>query len=209
MAATIDKFISEVERKFQAILQEVKPNPDSGARYTNFFECFEPRKKYSDWDLKCWLKEEAVTVQNLKSIEAFVRSFDGFADVGILLSFADEHLHLWHHIKNVNWLQLSAFMPSEKQAPFLDLHIKGLTQKVLADAYSGKTPEEFVRCAMLITWRKYKNDNPDANAMLANFVLPSFPESLREYIKSNPIKFFEEQFETGTYQQAARFLQSD
>ncbi len=209
MAATIDKFISEFEWKFQAILQAVKPNPSSGARYTDFFECFEPRKKYSDWDLKCWLKEEAITVQNLKSIESFVRSFDGFADVGILLSFADEHLRLWHHITRVTWLQLSTFMPSEKRAPFMDLHIEGLTQKVLADGYAGKTPEEFVRWAMLITWRKYKNGNPDANAMLENFVLPSFPESLREYIKSNPIGFFKEQFRTGTYERAARFLQSE
>jgi hypothetical protein len=200
MAATIDRFISEFERKFRPVLREVKPDPNSGARYTDFFECFEPRKKYSDWDLKCWLKEEAVTVENLKSIETFVRSFHGFDDVGILLSFADAHLHLWHHIIRVTWLQLSAFMPSEKRAPFVDLHIEGLTQKVLADPYGGKTPEEFVRWAMLMTWRKYKNGNPDADAMLENFVLPSFPESLR---------FFKEQFRTGTYERAARFLQSE
>jgi hypothetical protein len=209
MTATIDKFISEFERKFQAILQKVKPDPNTGARYADFFECFEPRKKYSDWDLKCWLKEEAVTVHNLKSIESFVRSFDGFADVGILLSFADEHRSLYHHIDNLTWLQLAAFMPSERRAPFVDLHIEGVTQVVLADAYAGKEPEEFVRWAMLITWRKYKNGNPDANVMLENFVLPSFPESLREYIKSNPTRFFKKQFSTGTYERASRFLQSE
>jgi hypothetical protein len=206
VVATVDKFISEFEQKFHTILEQVTPKANSRARYTCFFECFEPRQKYSDWDLKCWLKPEAVTVQNLKSMESFVRSFDGFTDVGILLTFANEHLHLWHHIIRVTWLQLAAFMPNEKESPFVDLHIEGVTKKVLADAYSGKRPEEFVSWIMLTTWRKFKNGNPGASNMVENFVVPSFPPSQRAEIRSDPIKFFRKQFKKRRYQQAARFL---
>jgi hypothetical protein len=48
-----------------------------------------------------------------------------------------------------------------------------------------------------------------ASAMLENFILPLFPETLRNEIRGNPVKFFAAQFRTGSFQQAARFLKSE
>ena len=206
MNETVKGFIEGFEKEFSPILAELTP-VSSEAEYTRHFEVFKARKKYYDWDLRCRLRPEAMNTENLKRTDKFIRSFKDFSDVGVFLSFSEEHKGLVQHVDSATWLQFMTFMPKEKFGPFLDIHIEGVNKEVLSQVFKPAVSEELLKWAMINYWRKIKNGNEkDANGMLRGFILKSFREQ-RATIEANPISFIKSKLTKGGCKKPVEFLE--
>ncbi len=151
---TLNRFMSEFEENFKDILLDASHHK-KGTPLTKYFRlCSEPKGRYSDFDLRCWLNLEAISRDNVRQIGVFIRKFKNFSDVGL---FSRPTL------KIENGLQYMVYTPDESYAPFLDIHLRGpLDADLWSAVYSGMD-EEHKRWALITAWRKLKNsDEPNA-----------------------------------------------
>ena len=154
MNNTVSDFVTKFEEKFRGFLLDSSGHK-KGIKITQYFRYdSDPNGAYSDWDLRCWLNLEAMSRNNMKQIDTFVRKFKGLSDVGL---FSRPTL------KIENGLQYMGYAPDESYAPFLDIHLRGPVDADIWSAVYNGTNEEHKRWALLTAWRKLKNsDEPGA-----------------------------------------------
>lgn len=219
---TISDFTDKFEKQFSSFLisplkYSKQPNKNLEPVTFNNFTILLPEKKYSDWDLFYWFDSNLVSIQTVKDVENFIRSYEGFKNVGVLITTADKYLHLWHNTRRpafenstaLDSLPFMAFMPNETQHPFFDLHISGINNHILQEYYNDKTDDELIDWLMLTIWRKYKNGatTEEVTKMVKNYLSQSFPTEEQD-ILNNPSEFFKKYLSNKIQSDIINFLDS-
>jgi hypothetical protein len=134
---------------------------------------------------RLWLNLEAVSRDNMRQIDSYIRQYEGFTEIGL---FSRPTL------KIENGLQYMAYTPKEPYSPFLDLHLRGPIDADLWSAiYTGKE-EEHQRWSILTGWRKKLNNNqPDAEQTYRDHIERYWPDELEKFIH-NPQAYYKEKF---------------
>jgi hypothetical protein len=191
MSKTAMIFMNDFEAKFRTALRIPPPS-----KKTSFSEssvlCSQPKGRFSDWDLKCWLDVVHLTPEQIKEIDQFIRSYIGFTHVGL---FSKPSLQ-----KNESGIQYMAYMPGESNAPFLDLHFRGpfmITNNdhiaLLLAIFWGDDRDHRLWTA-LTCWRKVKiGDLDDARSKYDENNHNYWEETADDFV-INPFSFFKSKF---------------
>ena len=199
---TIALFINQFEMQFSEYLIPSKPflntfeKRSSPLVVLNYSIICIGEKKFSDWDIHFWVNPETANEPVLKSMRSFILNFSGFLCPTEILSYSDEHKKLCQHIKNVNRIQMMAFMPQTHFAPFVDIIISHIDKEVLNNFYQIECEfyrDNFVNWCVLTYWRKLKNGNRTRYLFL-DAILPSFSSDVQKQIRTAPEEFFKEHF---------------
>jgi hypothetical protein len=188
MNNAIDDFVLEFEEEFHSLLRI--PDFSKRKKFSKYFrhDKESPTHTLSDWDLLCWLDLEAISRNEMRRIDGFIRASKGLSDVGL---FSRPTL------KIENGLQYMGYTPKQSFAPFLDLHLRGPIDADLWSAiYTGKEEEHQI-WAMLTGWRKVKKGDTDtkygARTTYKGHINRYWPDLEDEFIK-DPEAFFRERF---------------
>jgi hypothetical protein len=202
---TIREFIETFEKLFGTYLRHT-----NGPRHTNFFEIRPGSKKYSDWDLRCFLVDEVEFGQVLQMVK-FIESYAAFDDLGHFMTDAEEFADTGWHIARPKVIQIMAIVKDESHAPFFDLSIRNVKDSYVKRLFQKSFNDEFISWAMLTAWRKIRNNNligRDSFAWITGFLLlPYFRDKKdKKAILSKPQEFFASKLR-GRYKRAVDFLQ--
>jgi len=203
----IREFIETFERLFGSYLQPCKKGPSD----TKYFNIIPAKKKYSDWDLKCFLLDE-VEFDQVEQMLRFVESYPAFCDIGHFMTDSEAYVQRGTHISNGKLIQLMAVIKNESHAPFFDLSIRKVKNSYVKRLFHKSFNEEFISWAMLTAWRKIKNDHFGENGfipIMAVYLLPHFTDDEDRYaILIEPQEFFASKLGSGKYKNAVAFLQN-
>lgn len=208
MHDTLKTFIKEFETKFTDLL--LHPPEGENILYTPYFKIYtnKPKQKYSDWDIKTWAKSsEELDHEIIRQFDSFIRSFQGFTDVGLFMAFSDIYISVYQHVKHGGWLQYMGFMSSESTAPFLDLWIVGpFREEALINSFGNKNDEEMLKWAAITAWRKIKNKDLDgARYIFQMYLSPRYPNQ-QESFMNDPNSFFLQNIKSETSNDLISFL---
>lgn len=205
-STTIREFIETFERLFGSYLQPCEEDPCD----TKYFKIIPAKKKYSDWDLKCFLLDH-VEFEQVEQMVRFVESYPAFDDIGHFMTDAEEYAERGTHTSNGKLIQIMAFIKNEPFAPFFDLSIRKVKNSYVKRLFHKSYNEEFVSWAMLTAWRKVKNDHYGENGFLpvtVVYLMPHFTDDNdRRDILLKPQEFFASKLGSGKYKNAVAFLQ--
>jgi hypothetical protein len=204
---TIGEFVETFERLFGSYLQPC----EESASDTKYFKIRPGRKKYSDWDLKCFLLDE-VKLDQVQQMLRFVESYPAFDAIGHFMTDADAFVDRGSHTSTGKLIQIMAIMKNESYAPFLDLSIRKVKNSYVKGLFQKPFNEEFISWAMLTAWRKIKNGNfIGVNSFIwitVIYLLPYYcDEDDRRALLRKPQKFFASKLGSATYKKAVAFLQ--
>lgn len=208
---TVIRFINEFENQFGSLLSTDHQKHRADNFYTEFFKIkdhiVKPKRKYSDWDLYCWIRP-GFTQENIRDIDEFVRSrFAGLSGSGLFSLPGRGGLSV------ESSLHYMSFMPDESYAPFFDFKIKGsFTSELWAPAYRG-TDEEHARWAIFTGWRKIKNGDIDkARDHYRGHIGPYIADDEKvegTFVDENKIaEYYRKKFQDGHNADAVEFLLS-
>src|SRR5947207_1400076 len=96
----ISDFVQEFERSFHDFLR--LPNFSNRTSFSDYFkyESEAPTHALSDWDLMCWLNLEAISRNDMRQIDKFIREFNGLSDVGL---FSRPTLKIENGLQYMGW----------------------------------------------------------------------------------------------------------
>lgn len=203
----IEEFIETFERLFGSHLQPCKEGPSD----TKYFRIIPAQKKYSDWDLKCFLLDQ-VEFDQVEQMVRFVESYPAFDDIGHFMTDAEEFAERGTHTSNGKLIQMMAIIKNESFAPFFDLSIRNVKNSYVKRLFHKSFNEEFISWAMLTAWRKIKNEHFGENGfwpITIVYLLPHYThEDDRRGILVEPQEFFASKLGSGKYKNAVAFLQN-
>ena len=204
---TIREFIETFERLFGSYLQPCEEGPSD----TKYFQIIPATKKYSDWDLKCFLLDH-VEFDQVQQMVRFVESYPAFVDIGHFMTDAEAFVKRGTHTSNGKLIQIMAIIKNESFAPFFDLSIRKVKNSYVKRLFHKSFNEEFISWSMLTAWRKIKNGNFGENGFMAItlvYVLPHYTdEADRRAILIKPQEFFASKLGSSKYKNAVAFLQN-
>lgn len=200
MSKTVDLFIDGFEEKFGKYLQQAKSLDAWDGKtisYSDYFSIIHPGKKFSDWDLECEVSPENFDRMILEEIQKYIHDFPKFENI---CDFVGN-----------DWFQFMAFLPKETKAPFIDIHILGVDDKLLNQYFNEilDLPESEKKTIdwIIITWfRKVKNKDKGAREFRDGWLEKCLPPEQYEEAKNNPTKFFKDYLSGRGYNKILDFL---
>lgn len=191
MNKSVDDFVAEFEKRYHGFLIDPESfnnyrSKPSFSKYFKYFYDKKPDSKLSDWDLACWLDTDSVTIDDLRQIDGFIRSFKEFSHVGLFTTADNDQVKHLHYM---------AYTPGQAWAPFLDLHIRGDVGVEKFSAIYPGNEEEHKLWTILTTWRKINKGESDRG-------LQTFKEQNHGYwpgedverIKVDPKGYYQDKF---------------
>lgn len=204
----IRKFIESFEESFGECLQPWTKS--KGHIYTRYFKIHPGKKKYSDWDLICVLKDN-IQFDKVRQILRFIESYKAFDSIGHFMTNTKESAGIGSHIAQSELIQVMGMIKNQQYAPFFDISIYNVKNRHVRRLFRQSFNKEFLSWSMLTAWRKIKNKNfIGVNSFVwinSIYILPyySAKKDLRA-ILSTPEHFFKSKLREARYKAAVRFL---
>src|SRR6185436_8206671 len=117
---TLKSFIEDFEKSFDLHLKPSKKLKNTIS--TKHLDIYPGMHKFSDWDLKCYIKDKTA-MDVLESIISFIKSYNNFDCVGNFVTDSDRFTEPGQSINQPKTIQMMGFMIGEKHAPFFDFSI--------------------------------------------------------------------------------------
>jgi len=205
----IQNFIDNFNNEFGEYLWPMPDrNLDPGSQSIKFLNVYLPTKKYSDWDIHCYLKPEYRKEEIIRKIELYIFSYHGLLNQAIFICKSSNLSGVWQHINNMDALQIMAFMENESDAPFFDFTLFGVGKELIKSMYSVISDEGSIYWSFLTAWRKLKNDDQQKYLSIStNYVVPLLaPRIETKSFLTDPSKFFKEKLKAKGYEKIVKFL---
>jgi hypothetical protein len=135
---TIRELSKHLRKIFATYLRQA-----NGPRHTKFFEIRPGSKKYSDWDLRCFLVDE-VEFDQVQQMVKFIESYPAFDDLGHFMTDAEEFADTGWHTARPKVIQIMAIMKDESHAPFFDLSIRNVKDSYVKRIFQESFNDEFI-----------------------------------------------------------------
>lgn len=205
--ATVRNFVCGFENKFGIDLMRPDTQYHASQKIrTQYFVVQPGEAKFSDFDVYVRLKNGG-SVELLQSMERYIRKFDGFSEVGLILTNDPMLTNTDHHIDKKNYLHLMAFLPQESAQPFIDIHIENINNHLLSDIHTPDANKEFKRWIMLTFWRKIKNGKTAetdeyTKDLVKHILLPLLTKEEQVLLCRDPVDFLQKSL----HGEAVRYL---